>query len=370
MKITNVEALVLRLPEVSAAADGTQDTCLIRIDTDAGLSGWGEVDSCPSAVKAVIEAPMSHKICNGLANAIRSLDPLAIDVCNERMRRAVNYYGRSGLGTHAIAGVDMALWDLAGKAAGQPVYRLLGGPHQTRFRAYASVLFGDTPAATGEAARKWVGQGFTAVKFGWGPMGQNEANDIALIREARRGLDDKADLLIDAGQCFDARTAIRRAHQFAEFRPFWLEEMLAPDDIVGYRQLSDASPSPIATGESDSRLDEFVRLMDEGGLDWVQPDPARCGISTMVEIGKAALRRHKRICNHTFKSGITIAASLHVMAAFPDVDVFEFCMADSPLRHELTRERYVAKDGYIHVTDAPGLGFTINEATVAKYRVA
>jgi L-rhamnonate dehydratase len=368
MKITNVEAIVLRLPTISAACDGTQDTCLIRVDTDAGLSGWGEVDSCPSAVKAVVEAPLSHKICNGLANAIRGLDPLAIDVCNERMKQAVNYYGRSGLGTHAIAGVDMALWDLKGKALGQPVYRLLGGPHQTRFRAYASVLFGDTPAATGEAARKWVGQGFTAVKFGWGPMGQNEATDIALVREARRGLGDKADLLIDAGQCFDVRTAIRRSQQFAEYRPFWLEEMLAPDDISGYRQLSRVSPSPIATGESDSRLEEFVRLLDEGGLDWVQPDPARCGISTMLAIGKAALARHKRVCNHTFKSGVTIAASLHVMAAFPDIDVFEFCMADSPLRHELTRERYVAKDGYIHVTDAPGLGFTIDEKTVAKYR--
>ena len=90
MKITNVQAIVLSLPRISAAADGTQDTCLIRVDTDAGLSGWGEVDSCPSAVKAVIDAPMSHKICNGLANAVRGLDPLAIDVCNEHMRRAVN----------------------------------------------------------------------------------------------------------------------------------------------------------------------------------------------------------------------------------------------------------------------------------------
>jgi L-alanine-DL-glutamate epimerase-like enolase superfamily enzyme len=286
------------------------------------------------------------------------------------MQQAANYYGRTGLGVHAMAGVNMALWDIAGKACDQPVHKLLGGPFQTRMRAYASVLFGDTPAATYDAARRWIDQGFRAVKFGWGPMGQSETSDIALVREARRGLGDKADLLIDAGQCFDARTAIRRAHQFAEFRPYWLEEMLLPDDVAGYRMLSAASPTPIAAGESESRLEEFERLLDDGGLDWVQPDPARCGISTMVAIGRAALARKRRMCNHTFKSGITLAASLHVMAAMPDVDVVEFCMADSPLRHDLTREKFEVVDGYIDVPQGPGLGVTVDLDTVAKYRVA
>jgi L-alanine-DL-glutamate epimerase-like enolase superfamily enzyme len=370
MKITKVEAIVLKLPQVSAACDGTQDTCLVRIDTDAGLTGWGEIDSCPTAVKAVIEAPLSHQICNGLANAVQGCDPLAIEVCTQRMQQAANYYGRSGLGVHAMAGVNMALWDLAGKACGQPIYKLLGGPFQTRMRAYASVLFGDTPAATYDAARRWIDQGFTAVKFGWGPMGQNEQNDIALVREARRGLGDKVDLLIDAGQCFDVRTAIRRSQQFAEYHPYWLEEMLLPDDIAGYRALSAASPTAIAAGESDSRLEDFERLLDEGGLDWVQPDPARCGISTMVAIGRAALKRKRRMCNHTFKSGITIAASLHVMAAMPGTDVVEFCMADSPLRHDLTREKFQVVEGFIEVPHGPGLGVTVDLDTVACYRIA
>lgn len=370
MKITKVEALVLRLPQITAACDGTQDTCLVRIETDAGITGWGEVDSCPSAVKAIIDAPLSHQICNGLANAIAGCDPLAIEVCTRRMQQAANYYGRTGLGVHAMAGVNMALWDIAGKTCEQPIYKLLGGPFQTRMRAYASVLFGDSPAATYEAARRWIDQGFRAVKFGWGPMGQSEASDIALVREARRGLGDNVDLLIDAGQCFNARTAIRRAQQFAEFRPYWLEEMLLPDDVEGYRLLSASSPTPIAAGESESRLEEFERLLDQGGLDWVQPDPARCGISTMVAIGRAALARKRRMCNHTFKSGITLSASLHVMAAMPDVDVVEFCMADSPLRHDLTRERFQVVDGFIEVPHGPGLGVTVDPETVAKYRVA
>jgi L-alanine-DL-glutamate epimerase-like enolase superfamily enzyme len=285
------------------------------------------------------------------------------------MRSATNFYARAGLGVHAMAGIDMALWDLAGKALKQPIYQLLGGPFQTRFRAYASVLFEDTPAATGEAARRWVDRGFTAVKFGWGPMGRDEATDVALIREARRGLGERPDLMIDAGQCFDARTAMRRAQQFLEFRPFWLEEMLQPDDITGYRMLSASSPTPIAGGESDSKLEEFVRLLDEGGLDWVQPDPARCGISTMLAVGRAAQARHRHVCNHSFKSALTVAASLHVMAALPDIDVVEFCMTDSPLRHELTRERFEVRDGYVKVSDAPGLGVTVDLDTVGKYRV-
>jgi L-rhamnonate dehydratase len=286
------------------------------------------------------------------------------------MRAATNYFARSGLGIHAMAGIDMALWDLAGKALDQPVYRLLGGPFQTQFRAYASVLFAETPAATGEVARRLVDRGFTAVKFGWGPMGRDEATDIALVREARRGLGEQTDLLIDAGQCFDARTAIRRAHQFAEHHPYWLEEMLQPDDLAGYRKLSAASPTPIAAGESESRFEEFVRLLDEGELDWVQPDPARCGISTMLAVGRAAAARHRRTCNHTFKSSITLAASLHVLASLPAVDLVEFCMAESPLRHELTHERFEARDGIVRLPEAPGLGVTVDPNVVARYRTA
>jgi L-rhamnonate dehydratase len=369
VKITRVEALVLRLPNVVAAADGTQDTCLVRVDTDAGISGWGEVDSCPEAVKAIIDAPLSHSNCSGLARLLVGLDPLAIDACNRRTRAAANYYASGGVAVHAMAGIDMALWDIAGKALGKPVYALLGGPFAARFRAYSSVLFGDTPAATYDGARRWADAGFTAVKFGWGPMGQSEANDVALVREARRGLGDTLDLLIDAGECFDARTAIRRAHQFAEFRPYWLEEMLNPDDLAGYRQLSAASPLPLAAGETAARESEFLAMLD-AGLDWIQPDPSRCGISTMLAVGRAALARYKKVCNHTFKSALTIAASLHVMAALPGVDVVEFCMADSPLRHDLTRERFEVRDGFVQLSDAPGLGVTVSADAVAKYRVA
>lgn len=369
MKITKVSALVLRLPQVTDACDGTQDTCLIKIDTDAGISGWGEVDSAPTVVKAIVEAPLSHQICNGLANALEGCDPLAIEVCMARMEEKTNYYGRTAVGSHAMAGVNLALWDIAGKANERPVYQLLGGPHKTKFRAYCSILFGDTPAATYELGRRFADQGFTAVKFGWGPMGQDEANDIALVREARRGVGPDVDVLIDAGQVWDWKTARKRAEQFAEFHPFWLEEPLHPEDVAGYAELSSVSPIPIATGEAESRLPDFERLLVDGDIDWVQPDPGRCGISTMVEVGRLAHRLHKRVVNHSFKSGITIAASLHGLAAVPHGEVFEYCMSDSPLRHEITYERFEVKDGYVHVPEGPGLGVTINQDTVEKYLV-
>ena len=201
-------------------------------------------------------------------------------------------------------------------------------------------------------------------------MGQNEANDIALVREARRGAGDAVDILIDAGQVWDWKTALKRSHQFAEFKPFWLEEPLHPEDVEGYARLCASSPLPIASGEAEARYQDFERLLVEGDLDWIQPDPGRCGIATLVEVGRLAHRLHKRVVNHSFKSGITIAASLHGLAAVPQGEVFEFCMSDSPLRHDLTHEVFVVEDGYVKVTDAPGLGVTINEETVQKYLVS
>lgn len=371
MKITDISAIVLRLPEVTAACDGTQDTCLIRIETDEGITGWGEVDSCPTVVKAIIDAPLSHQICNGLRNALLDADPLQIDDCMQRMDSAVNYYGRTAVGAHAQAGVNIALWDIAGKASDKPVCDLLGKPHKKRFRAYCSILFGDTPAETGDLARKFADKGFTAIKFGWGPMGQDEQNDIALVREARKGAGENVDILVDAGQVWDWKTALVRARQFQEFNIFFLEEALHPEDIDGYRRLTDESPVPIAGGEAEARYVDFERLVVDGGMHWVQPDPGRCGISNFVETGRMAHQHDCMVVNHSFKSGITISASLHALSASPNTEICEFCMTDSPLRHEITHEVFAIDDeGYASIPDGPGLGVTINDATIAKYQVA
>ncbi len=369
MKITSVQALVLRLPHVTTAADGTQDTSLIKIETDAGITGWGEVESAPTIVRAVVEAPLSHQLSAGLASALLGADPLAIDDCMERMAAVAAYHSQTGVGAHAMAGANVALWDIAGKAYDAPIHRLFGAGRRTRLRAYASVLFRDTPEQTYELAAGLPDLGFTAAKFGWGPMGQSEAGDIAHVRAARRGIGDALDLMIDAGQPWNWRTALRRAHQFTEFDPFWLEEPLGPDDVAGYAKLTARSPIPIAGAERESRYEDFERFIVEGGLDWVQPDPGRCGISLMVEIGRLAARRHVGIVNHTFQTGVSLAASLHVLAIVPQAEVLEYAVTDSPLRNELTHERLELVDGYVHVPDAPGLGITINEDVLERYGV-
>jgi L-rhamnonate dehydratase len=369
MKITAVEAIVLRLPDVTAAADGTQDTCLIRIETDAGIVGWGEVDSAPTVTKAIVDAPLSHQLANGLANALAGADPLDRADCRARMDQAVNFYGRVGAGVHAMAGVDVALWDLAGKAAGKSVSELLDATPNQRLRPYASLLFGDTPDETYERGRRFADAGFSAIKFGWGPMGRGADHDLDLVRQAKRGAGADVTVLVDAGQVWDWETALRRAEAFTEFDIGFLEEPLAPDDLDGYRELCRRSPVPIATGEAESLTPAFERLLD-CGVDFIQPDPGRCGITTMVEAGRLARARGAGAINHTFKSGISMAASLHALAAIGGGEYFEYCVVDSALRHDVTAESFPLVDGLLAVPDGPGLGVTVRDETIQRYRVA
>lgn len=369
MKITDVEAIWLQLPVVDERCDGTQDTLVVRVHTDAGILGVGEVDSSPMVAKAIIEAPLSHAIARGLRQCVVGQNPLDIAVVWERMYQGTIFFGRGGAAQQAISGIDMALWDIMGKALGLPVYQLLGGAFHTKLRAYASNLFGDTPQATYEQARRLVDQGFTAVKFGWGPMGQSEQLDIELVRQARAGLGEAVDLMIDAGLCYDASIAIRRTHQFAEFRPFWLEEPLHPDDLEGYARLVQASPLRIAAGEQETTLQGFQALLD-AGLDVLQPDVARVGgISRAIEIGRLTAQRRRLCVNHSYKTGISIAASLHFLAALPNAALLEYCVEPSALRQTLTRQRFPLVDGYVMVPQEPGLGIDLDEEVIARYRV-
>src|SRR3979411_541067 len=188
MKITRVEPIHLRLPDVNERCDGSQETLVVKVHTDAGIIGVGEVDSSPLVAKAIVEAPVSHKICRGLAECVLGQDPFEIERLIHRMYEGSIFFGRQGAVIQAMSGVEIALWDIMGKATERPVYQLLGGAFRKKFRAYASILFGDTPAETERIGRDLVKQGYRAVKFGWGPMGQSEESDIALVRAARQGL--------------------------------------------------------------------------------------------------------------------------------------------------------------------------------------
>ena len=277
MKITAVEVMYLRLPNVRELCDSGQDALIVKVSTDAGITGIGEVDSSPLGVKGVIDGPFSHTTACGLAQVVVGEDPFETEYLWHKMYRANIYGGRRGVGLHAMSGIDIALWDIKGKALGLPIWKLLGGGFHEKIRPYASSLFGATPAETGDRARRFRDRGFTAVKFGWEPMGQNEKTDIALVREARRGLGDDADLMIDAGLVWDAKTAIQRARAFSQYDIFWLEEPLMPDDYNGYGKLCEATEVRIAAGEEESNRASFVQLMDQGKIDIVQVDLTRVG---------------------------------------------------------------------------------------------
>lgn len=371
MKITNVEVMILSLPQIVERTDGSQDTAVVKVTTDEGITGVGEVDSSPWIAKAVIEAGKSHTICRGLREIVLGEDPFQIHRIWEKMYQGSIYYGRRGAAIQAMSGIDLALWDIMGKASGMPVWRLLGACWRDEVRAYASSLFGDTVEETGRMAREYIDRGFTAVKFGWEPLGKDPEYDVALVREIRRAVGPKNDVMIDAGLVWDARTAIRMAERFSEFNIGWLEEPLHPDDLDGYARLSRATKVPIAAGEEESSRGSYLDLMDRGNIDIVQVDVTRCGgLTEAMRIARLAEDRHRPVVNHSFKSGINIAASLHFIAAVPNAHIFEYCVSRSPLRHELTRQTFDVVDGVVKIPQEPGLGVDLNGDTVAKYRVA
>ncbi len=371
LKITSVEAIYLRLPQVKEQCDSGQDALIVKITTDAGIVGYGEVDSNPMAAKGCIEGPFSHTATTGLGHVLIGEDPLRTEYLWQKMYRANIYGGRRGIAVHAMSGIDLALWDIKGKALGLPIWRLLGGGFRQELRPYASTLFGATPAETGDRARRFADQGFTAVKFGWDPMGKDAETDVALVREARAGLGDRLDLMIDAGLVYDAKTAIQRARAFEQYNPFWFEEPLLPDDYEGYAKLSAATSLRIAAGEEESERKSFLQLMDQGKIDVVQIDLTRCGgFTEAVKIASLAADRGLPVVNHGFTTYLNVAAALHFLASVPNtLGLLEFVVEEgTTLRHSIS-EPIRSKDGMVRVPDSPGLGLELKEKDIERFRV-
>ncbi len=370
MKIVDVETIILALPDILERTDGSQDTVIVRVITDEGIVGVGEVDSSPWIVKAIIEARASHTLCRGLKEIIVGEDPFQVSAIWEKMYNGSIYFGRRGAAIQAMSGIDLALWDIMGKALDQPVYRLLGACYLKEIRAYASSLFGETLKQTGSMAKSYVDQGFSAVKFGWEPMGKDPGYDVELVKTIRKAVGDDIDVMIDAGLVWDAKTALKMAKRFSDYDVYWLEEPLHPDDLDGYARLSQGTDMRIAAGEEESSRHSYLELMDRGKIDIVQVDVTRCGgITEAMRIAQLACDRHKPVVNHSFKSGINIAASLHFLAAVPNSFIFEYCVSKSPLRQHLTKQTFNVKDGMVKVPEEPGLGIELNEDIVNKYRV-
>ena len=371
MRIIDVECLVVRLPHVQLIADGNQDALIVKVRTDQGLTGVGEAHTSPTVLKAIIEAPPSHIYAQGLRDLVLGENPLDHKAIWDKMYRYTAVYGRRGAVIHAISAIDLALWDLRGKAAGQPVYRLLGGPYRTEVPAYASTLMPEDPRQAPREAAKWREEGFRAVKLGWGPLGVDVRRDLAVASEVRRAVGPDVNLLLDVGYGMEAQTAIRLAHGLEELNYFLLEEPLSPDDLDGYARLCQAVELPIAAGEKEATRFGFRDLIERGHVDIVQPDLARTGgITEAIRIAEIALMRNVTVLPHCWSTDILVAATLHFIAALPRCPYLEYCVVNSPLRHSLVLDPILADEGRVRVPEGPGLGVELDDEVIAQYRYA
>jgi len=348
------------------------------VSTDAGVSGYSDMETCAGVAKACVDAPRwsqeeGMECFDGLASLVTGENPLEVERLWYRMYRGSIYYGRRGVAIQAISAIDIALWDICGKFYGQPVCILLGAKWRDSVRAYGSTLFRSTPAAMKEAVSSYVAEGFTAVKFGWGVFGRDSCLDVTLVEAARQALGPERDLLVDTGW-FVERTpkeAIQVVRALQPFAPYLIEELLHPEDYDGYRQVSEAVETRIACGEQEATEWGFQELIERGRIDVLQPDLTRCGGFTVArKIVHMAERANRLVIPHSWSSDLLTAASLHLAAFQRRAPFVEFSTSQGPLSRLLVKEPLRMKDGFLRVPEAPGLGMEVNDAVIDQYRIA
>jgi L-rhamnonate dehydratase len=383
MKITNVEVIVLKSPGLYNNPQGAEEPTgptymgLVRVSTDAGITGYSDIETSAPVAKAAVEAPSwsepGMECFDGLASLVVGDNPLEPERLWYKMYRGSIYYGRRGVAIQAISAIDIALWDIMGKFYNQPVCILLGARWRDQVRAYASTLFRPTPAAMHEATQRYLDQGFTAIKFGWGVFGQNPKRDVELVAAARKSMGSEGDLLIDTGW-FVERTpkqAIQVIRSIEPYRPFFIEEILHPEDYDGYRQVAEAVEIPIACGEQEATEWGFQELITRAKVDILQPDLTRCGGFTVArKIVHMAERANTLVIPHSWSSDLLTAASLHLNAFQRRAVFIEFNTSQGPLSRELVKNPLAMQNGYLRVPDGPGLGVEVNNEVIEKYRIA
>jgi L-alanine-DL-glutamate epimerase-like enolase superfamily enzyme len=374
MKIEAVDLFYLSMPEVTMEADGSQDALLVRVAA-GGHVGWGECEASPLPSIAAFICPMSHGVCQPVGAAVLGAelnDPTDI----ARIARRVEYDSMDLLqAAHTFSGVEMALWDLLGKALGQPAWRLLGYSATHRKTPYASMLFGDTPQETlhqGQAARA---NGFTAAKFGWGPIGRDTVQrDADHFAAAREGLGRDGILLVDVGQIWgeDVEAAAARLPALEAAGATWLEEPFHASALDSYKALALRSQKVgIAGGEGAHNFSMAQHLIDYGGVSFIQIDTGRIGgLGPARRVADHAVARGITYVNHTFTSHLALSASLQPFAGLREHRICEYPFQPKSLSTDIIASPIPRDDGgQIAAPDAPGLGIDIDLAGVRKYLV-
>ena len=266
MKITDITTFVLKQdPNRPAGEPGGH--LLVKVETDDGITGWGEAFTAPEIIRFIIEGGYLSDRYSGLKPLLIGQDPRQNEYLWQRMAEGTLLLGRDGVGMHAMAAIDLALWDIKGKAQGQPVHALLGGAKRDRIDWYTTHILGDTIEETAEIARGLVERGCRAIKFGWLPKGNSADQDEAIVAALRQAIGPDIRLLIDCGMYWDDAEALERTRRFAPYDIYWIEEPLRAYDIEGYARLRQASELKITAGEMAATAGELGRLIVAKAVD-------------------------------------------------------------------------------------------------------
>jgi L-alanine-DL-glutamate epimerase-like enolase superfamily enzyme len=373
MKIVKVEPIPVAYPEPNDF-NATRYLCLVKITTDDGVVGWGEsITQFPEANPAVAA------IIQGMAEVIIGRDPLHIEAIWHDMKKRAWWYGYGGgIASYAVAAIDIALWDIKGKALGVSVLDLLGGPVHDRLPAVASshAHYESIPAMA-EEAQEWLSTGMQGMKVGFGKrgdarLGYEHDRDVEYVRAMREAIGPDKMLMIDCGIAvvWDVSTAIRRVQAFDEYDLTWIEEPLGAWDPEGYANLRAKTTTLIAYGEKEWTLEGFERVLATGTCDVMGVDPGRGeGITGFKKVTDRVLAYGRQANAHAWSSAIVSAASLAVSFSSPACKLFEFKPLRNPMQHELVPEPIEHVDGWVYPPlDRPGLGLEIQEDVVDRYR--
>ncbi len=345
---------------------GVQYNTLLEVITDEGLIGIG---SCYTT-RALVEGSLTLLLPHLLGES--GLEPERV---SEKLRQSMFWLGRGGSVEHTISGIDIALWDLLGKALNQPVSRLLGGCYRDRIKPYASILFDDPPVLR-EKLHEQLSRNFKAIKMGWRPFGRvSRQLDELLIRTARDTVGPDVELMVDAGGSeqfwpHGVSWARETAKMLGEYGVTWFEEALRPDDVDGFLELRQNSPVLIATGEVLTRRQAFQPFITRRALDIIQPDVTKCGgLSEARKLGWMAYDHGVMLVPHGWNTAVGVAADLALTAALPIAKWVEYQTGVPYIEEIITQPFQLDAEGMLRVPTGPGLGIELDREAIKRMTV-